>query len=1826
MRIHFYFLIISSFLVLSNLQVTAQCNVTSNGGTGAAPLCGSDRTYSLGAGQSMSVTFAAGVYQFGFTDNSQSSGICVNGTRYTGNPTILTLGAGTFLVGPWRANSTWSASSAVIRYQSVVPTLTATTASPTTICTGGSVNIVGGTASNGTRYWQNTTSNGTSTGTSGSPNSVSPTTTTTYYYRPYNTATPGCWGTQQSVTITVVADPTAPTAATPSPASGVAVCVGQALSVSSPTGGNAGVSGCGFEYQFLRGTTVVQSWSATTSYTTVAADIGNTIYVEIRRAGCTGTGCTATSASSGNLYSWPVVDDPTPPTGATKNPNVATVCVGQALSVSSPTGGNAGVSGCSFQYQFLRGVTVIQSWSSTASYTTVAADIGNTINVEIRRSGCTGSGCTATSASSGNLHSWSVVADPSVSITSQGAAICVSSTAGTTLNAVGSNGTGSFTYQWQRSTTSSGSGYSNVGSNSSSYATGTVTQTTWIRCTYAASGDGCNTATSGVTQLEPIPLAPSVSSPYTGCGAASVSATTGTYGNTCRFYGPNSTVTLAGTGTSINVTTLGTSTYYITSYNSSTGCESAQVPVSVTVTPTFNVTMTRSNYNGAGVSCDGSTNGTATATVTSTNFPITYSWSTGANNSVNSSSNTISTLSAGSYQVNITDNGGCVGTGSITLPEPTEITSTLSATSYGLGFGENCNGASVGAITTSASGGTGSLSYAWTSTPSGYTSSTQNPSGLSARTYNLVITDANGCTSPNSIQITEPAVITFTTSVGFACSGGSYTSGSITFTASGGATGNYQYSINNGASWSGSNTFTGLSQGNYTVRVRDASTTSCLSSTAVVNITFPAPGTSVGDCNFVYVSTSGDPGNPGTAACPTNLTNALSIASTTSRNHIMMQQGTYNLSSTVVIPALSGGGVGNGGIVIDGGYSSSWVKSSSVGATTLNITPVLSNNGTVGYYMGIQPASGANGFSLKDLTINVQTAGASTTYNNRGVSIYGVYISGQTGFKISRCVINTGAASGGLAGAVNNTAGGGSAGGAGGVNPCVGSAAGCSATGCGGGSGSTGTAGGDGASGGSGGGGGSGCTSGGCNIFGCNASGCNASGGSTGGTGAAAGSLGQATASLSASLFSPTTGSTGYAGAGGGGGGSGGNGAAGTCCTCSCGSGWASGGNGGSGGAGGGGGAGGYGGGGSFGIYAWGGNGTLVDVQLNPGSAGTGGSGAAGRPGVSGSAGSPGNCRGGCDGGCGGNGGAGGAGRQGGQGQQGANGISQNLVSLNSASISWTGTTVPTDGIVTANYYRGCTKSQIDLTKTTGSAWTNISTDPAFVNDLTSSSTSYTTGSSAPSIYYPSSTTLGDKNISLGSTTLSNFIKIYGNRLVDPATSIINSITTPCPNGTISLSTNLTSGQLSNITEWDWDVTSVSSPSTILYNSSAAAPGVVPAPGGGWVIGTTYQVRLRIKELCCGWSIPIYRTFTVSPVLAAASPITPSPSGVVCAGQSGVTYSVPAVSGATNYTWTVNGGTIASGQGTTSITVNWGPALVGASVSVKATNACTPSTDGPTTTITFNINAAPTVTIIAQGGNPTTFCSGSSVTLQANSTSGGGVGTGVFSYSWPAPGSGSSQTYTASSSGNYTVVVTEAGSGCSVTSSAETVTVVAQPQDPTSATQSPASSPICVGTVVSVNSPSGGNSGVGCSFEYRFQDGGSGTWTGWSTTNSYTTTSAGIGANAAKIQVRRGNCQTGCSSSAGTYQLTWNVVPGVINPGFRTWTGMVSTAWENDLNWDCGGAPTISIGAIIPASVTTGNYPVVANGITGNCLTLRIDGPPSTVEIQNGGNLNVVIP
>ena len=88
---------------------------------------------------------------------------------------------------------------------------------------------------------------------------------------------------------------------------------------------------------------------------------------------------------------------------------------------------------------------------------------------------------------------------------------------------------------------------------------------------------------------------------------------------------------------------------------------------------------------------------------------------------------------------------------------PTEVTATIINVANA-----SCNGFCDGSATANPSGGTGTFTFAWDAAAGSQTTATAT--GLCAGTYNVTITDGNGCSIVESVTITEPTPIVVTSS------------------------------------------------------------------------------------------------------------------------------------------------------------------------------------------------------------------------------------------------------------------------------------------------------------------------------------------------------------------------------------------------------------------------------------------------------------------------------------------------------------------------------------------------------------------------------------------------------------------------------------------------------------------------------------------------------------------------------------------------------------------------------------------------------------------------------------------------------------------------------------------------------------------------------------------------------------------------------------------------------------------------------------------------------------------------------------------------------
>ncbi len=147
---------------------------------------------------------------------------------------------------------------------------------------------------------------------------------------------------------------------------------------------------------------------------------------------------------------------------------------------------------------------------------------------------------------------------------------------------------------------------------------------------------------------------------------------------------------------------------------------------------------------------------------------------------------TANNLAAGTYSVTVTDINNCETVRSVSVAEPTAITTNTTKVDV-LCFGNNDGVADV-----VAAGGIPNYVYSWNGGPA---QSSSTASSLAPGTYDVVVTDNNGCTTTNSVTITEPAPLTISTDKSDpSCFG--YTDGRASVTLNGGVP---QYTYN----WNG---------------------------------------------------------------------------------------------------------------------------------------------------------------------------------------------------------------------------------------------------------------------------------------------------------------------------------------------------------------------------------------------------------------------------------------------------------------------------------------------------------------------------------------------------------------------------------------------------------------------------------------------------------------------------------------------------------------------------------------------------------------------------------------------------------------------------------------------------------------------------------------------------------------------------------------------------------------------------------------------------------------------------------------------------------------
>ncbi|MBS1685753.1 MAG: M4 family metallopeptidase [Bacteroidetes bacterium] len=321
---------------------------------------------------------------------------------------------------------------------------------------------------------------------------------------------------------------------------------------------------------------------------------------------------------------------------------------------------------------------------------------------------------TVSNLSSGNYTV--TVTDANLCTTTQGvnvsspAAFSLSHTVGSVSCNGGNNGTatispsitpGGYTYAWPGGLTGASQ----------------TTLTAGLYVVNVTDGNGCSRVDS-ITITEPAAITDVLSGTAPLCyGSANGSISLQAQGGTGALnyqWSPNIS----------SLTGLAAGTYDLTITDANNCAKTDAVTLTAPAAITAQNQVTNILCRGAG------STGAATVTATGGTGTLSYQWS---NNTAGSS---ISNVPAGIYIATISDANGCTLTDSIHITEPSAaVQATTSVTQAHTGLAD-------GTATVAAFGGTGALTYQWSTNP---TQTTTTATGLAGGTYTVTVTDANGC-------------------------------------------------------------------------------------------------------------------------------------------------------------------------------------------------------------------------------------------------------------------------------------------------------------------------------------------------------------------------------------------------------------------------------------------------------------------------------------------------------------------------------------------------------------------------------------------------------------------------------------------------------------------------------------------------------------------------------------------------------------------------------------------------------------------------------------------------------------------------------------------------------------------------------------------------------------------------------------------------------------------------------------------------------------------------------------------------------------------------
>lgn len=330
----------------------------------------------------------------------------------------------------------------------------------------------------------------------------------------------------------------------------------------------------------------------------------------------------------------------------------------------------------------------------------------------------------------------------SLSITSQSVSCFGASDGSAQVTVTG--GTGINTYTWLP-----------IGGNSAN-ATGLSSGTYTVQ---VSTSNGCS-GSSTVSISQGAPLSISVSSQSVSClGAVDGSAQVNVNGG----VGPYSyTWTPSGLNTA-SVSGLASGNYTVQTI-SSNGCIGSQTVFIAQGLP-LNLSVVAKD-----ISCFGLTDGDAQVYIVGGTAPYSYTWIPSG-----LTTTSISSLSSGTYSVQVTSSNGCSGIQTFSIAQPAQLNSSVTTQSV------SCTGSANGSAQVYTTGGIAPYTYSW-SPLSGNTSSV---TGLAVGGYTCVIYDSNLCTNTVTLSVSSLPSPTIAVNSPTVCEGMQatfYASGANTYT------------------------------------------------------------------------------------------------------------------------------------------------------------------------------------------------------------------------------------------------------------------------------------------------------------------------------------------------------------------------------------------------------------------------------------------------------------------------------------------------------------------------------------------------------------------------------------------------------------------------------------------------------------------------------------------------------------------------------------------------------------------------------------------------------------------------------------------------------------------------------------------------------------------------------------------------------------------------------------------------------------------------------------------------------------------------------------